>query len=245
MVVALAAIGGLCLLYGVMVMTLWSGTSFFVVWFVLGALLFGSAWIAHMGWWEAWPLPLRRLITGMAFVAVAICLITQGLAISCFGAHGEDDLDCIIVLGAQVRESGPSVVLQHRLDAAVEYLDKNPRTHCIVSGGQGSNEPEPEAYSMARYLEEHGIDQARIIIEDKSLNTVGNILESKELIDPENDRIGIVTNNFHVFRATAIARKQGLKHVCGIASYSSPLYLPNNLLRETFGISKDFLFGNL
>lgn len=245
MIVVLVIAGLACVLYGISVMMIWSGTSFFALWLALGALLLGSAWIAHMGWWEAWPLALRRLIAGVVCLAVAVCVITQGLALSSFGSQGEDDLDCLIVLGAQVREDGPSIVLRNRLDAAIDYLEANPDTRCIVSGGQGPNEPLPEAHVMAEYLVEHGIDQTRITIEDESLNTVENIRNSMAYIDPDNDRIGIVTNNFHVFRGVAIARKQGIAHVNGLAAYSSPWYLPNNLLRETFGITKDFLMGNL
>lgn len=245
MTLALALAGVACLAYGVSIMMLWSGTSFFAVWLALGALLLGGAWLVHAGWWGAAPLALRRATTGIMCAALAICVITQGLAISCFGASGEDDLDCIIVLGAQVREDGPSAVLQYRLDAARDYLQDNPRTRCIVSGGKGANEPEPEAQVMARYLIDQGVNPTRITIEDESLNTVGNIRNSMAFINPENDRIGIVTNDFHVYRATAIARKQGIKHVSGLSAYSTPLYLPNNLLRETFGISKDFLKGNL
>ena len=64
-------------------------------------------------------------------------------------------------------------------------------------------------------------------------------------IDPNTDQVGIVTNNFHVFRGTAIAHKQGIAYAYGIAAPSNCWYLPNNLLYETFGISKDFLKGNL
>lgn len=245
MVVVLAIAGIACLVYGISIMMLWSGTSFFAVWLALGTLLLGGAWAIHAGWWGAAPLALRRATIGIACAALAVCVVTQSLAISCFGASGEDDLDCIIVLGAQVRDDGPSAVLQYRLDAARDYLQRNPRTNCIVSGGKGTNESEPEAQVMARYLIDQGIDPARITIEDESLNTVSNIRNSMAFIDPENDRIGIVTNNFHVYRATAIARKQGIKYVSGLSSYSTPSYLPNNLLRETFGIAKDFIKGNL
>jgi uncharacterized SAM-binding protein YcdF (DUF218 family) len=55
----------------------------------------------------------------------------------------------------------------------------------------------------------------------------------------------LVTNNFHVTRGLALARKQGLTNVCAIAAPSDPLYLPNNMLREFFGLTKDFLLGNL
>ena len=54
-----------------------------------------------------------------------------------------------------------------------------------------------------------------------------------------------LTNNFHVTRAAALARKQGLTNVYAIAAPSDPAYLPNNMFREFFGLTKDFLAGNL
>lgn len=245
MVIALTIAGLACLAYGLSVMLVWSGTGFFAVWFALGAVLLGGAWAVHAGWWSASPLALRRLVLGIAAVAVAVCAVTQGLALSCFGAQGDDDLDYVIVLGALVRDNGPSTTLRFRLDRAIEYLNANPRTRCIVSGGQGPNEPTSEAEAMRDYLVENGIDPARVQTEPDSSNTIENICNCKSLLDPATDRVGIITNNFHVFRSLALARKQGYQHVCGISAYSAPWYLPNNLLRETFGISKDFLQGNL
>lgn len=118
-------------------------------------------------------------------------------------------------------KDGPSPVLKYRLDKAVEYLNENPDTVCIVSGGQGSNEPWSEAEGMARYLQEKGIDTARILTEDQSQTTGQNITNSKKLMK-EGASVGIVTNNFHVFRALQIAKKYGLSDVCGIAADSTP-----------------------
>ena len=136
-------------------------------------------------------------------------------------------------------------MLRHRLDATLAYLRDNPRTLCIVSGGQGPDEPFPEARGMAAYLTRRGVSPDRIIQESNSTNTVQNIVFSLELIGSMDRRIGIVTNNFHVFRATRLARKAGAQHVEGIAAYSTLWNLPNNLLREDFAVIKDYLVGNL
>ena len=69
--------------------------------------------------------------------------------------------------------------------------------------------------------------------------------ETIRLIDPEQNRIGIVTNDFHLYRASAIAEKAGLRNISGIAGPSNRLYLPNNLLREFFGVFKDVVKGNM
>ena len=68
---------------------------------------------------------------------------------------------------------------------------------------------------------------------------------SGRLLDPENDKVVIVTNNFHVFRAICIAEKQGYRNVEGMAAGSVAGMAPHNLLREFFGVVKDFLLGNL
>ena len=93
---------------------------------------------------------------------------------------GPDNLDYLIVLGAQVYKNGPSPVLKFRLDKAYEYLSANPETRCIVTGGQGSNEPFTEASCMADYLVKRGIDSGRIILEDKSTTTAQNLTNSNE-----------------------------------------------------------------
>ena len=90
-----------------------------------------------------------------------------------------------------------------------------------------------------------GIDPARIIVEGRALNTVQNIQFSKQLMASPDAPAALVTNNFHVTRAAALARKQGLTNVYAIAAPSDPAYLPNNMFREFFGLTKDFLAGNL
>ena len=162
-------------------------------------------------------------------------------------------------LGSQVYQDGVSSVLQFRLDKAQEYLEANPDTVCIVTGGQGYNEPYPEAYGMKRYLVEHGIDSDRIIEEDTSASTVENIRNSMDIMkekeydsrDPDDSdiyaetRIGVVTNNYHTFRATHIAAALGLKNVYGLSGDIDPLYLPNNMVKEALSIVKAYLSGNI
>ena len=245
MAVVLTIIGVACLLYGIAILMVGSGTWFFAFWLVLGALLLCGAWALRAGWWEVFPLAGKRALAVVVGVVLVGYVAMLGLQAKDFRDKGEPDLDYIIVLGAQVRESGPSVVLSYRLDTACDYLASNENTRCIVSGGQGFNEPAPEADIMADYLISRGVDPARIIKENRSENTLENITNSMAFFNPSSDRIGIVTNNFHVFRGAALARKSGIVHVCGIAAPSKAFYLPNNMTRESLGIVKDFIKGNL
>lgn len=221
----------LCVVYSGMVLATGSGTSFFLVWIGLAVLSFLFGYSIWKSFWKKVP----RLVKGICIAVVAVgftaFFIVEGCIISQMHEKGKAGLDYIIVLGAQVRESGPSAALKYRLDEAVEYLEDNPKTICIVSGGQGANEPYSEAEGMAQYLKEQGIDASRILLEDKSLNTEQNMEYSKALIK-DGASVGIITNDFHLFRAKQIARKYGLDNVCGIAAKSTPVYLPNNMLRE-------------
>ena len=246
MTILLALLGVAAIAYGVTVMMLNSGTPFFAVWYLLGALLLLAAMATHAGCWALLPVLVRRVAVVLLAMVFVVFAGTQVLILGQSGSQGEPGLDYIVVLGAQVRPDGsPSGVLQYRLEAACAYLEDNPRTRCIVSGGQGPNEPCSEADGMADYLESRGIAAERIMREDRSLNTQQNIQNSMAFLDAESDRVGIVTNDFHIFRATRIAQKAGIQHVCGIAAYSVPWYQPNNMLREGMGIVKDFLAGNL
>ena len=175
--------------------------------------------------------------------------MTEGFIISGFSSKVPEGLDYIIVLGAQVRESGPSIVLRYRLNEAYEYLAENPDTVCIVSGGQGANEPVTEAEAMKKYLVDKGISGERLIEEDRSKNTAQNISNSYKSVSDDSS-VGIVTNNFHVFRAVHIAAKTAEKqnltlNVYGLPSGSDIRYLPNNMLREMLGVWKDLAAGNM
>ena len=238
-------LGILGIVYGLIVLFTWSGTLFFAVWFVIGAVLAILGWLLQSGTWEHIPALFKRVAGAVLALIVVVLVITQACVISGFGAQPDEEADYLIVLGAQVRDTGPSVVLAYRLDAAYDYLIEHPQTQCIVSGGKGGNEHAPEADVMAAYLTARGIDPERILIENTSRNTVENIRNSMAFIDPQRDRVAIVTNNFHIFRGVGIARKMGIVNVGGLAAGSKPLYLPNNMLYETFGITKDFLTGNL
>ncbi len=144
-----------------------------------------------------------------------------------------------------MKSGGPSKALQYRLDEAIRYLEENPDTQVIVSGGQGPDEHISEAQGMYDYLVEKGIDPSRITKEDKSVNTFQNLTFSAEFLDEANDSVGVVSNNFHVFRAEKIAQKAGYTDVHGISAKGEPFLQLNNMMREFFGVMKDFLCGNM
>lgn len=243
----LLAMGVLCLLYCLGIgLFMGFGTLFFLIWGVLGGILLAAGWfLADRARRERIPGWLKRLAGGGAAAGLLLFIVIEVLILGQFGAKAPKGADYCIVLGAQMKEDGPSDVLRRRLDAALGYLRENPDTIAIVSGAQGADEPMSEAQGMYEYLTAAGIEQERILLEEQSGNTCENLSCSSRLIDKESSSVVVVTNNFHVFRATGIARKTGFKEVYGLAATSYPGMLPNNLLREFLGVIKDFVAGNL
>lgn len=223
-------------LYGVVVWHANSGTLFYLIWFLAAGCAAGAAWLSGMGVWKSLPLFIRLmsmtiLVAGLiGFLCVELCVV------NCFRQAVPEDLEVLVVLGAQVRESGPTRTLKYRLDEAYTYLSAHPETRCIVSGGKGSNEPDSEARIMGAYLVGRGIDKNRIILEDRSVNTRENLLNSQAFLNKEQERVGIVTSDFHLFRSLYLAKKMGYQKSFGIPAKSSGLFFVNNMVREFFAI---------
>ena len=235
----------LCFLYCFIVFRIRSGSRFYLIWGLGGLFFTGLALMIRFDLWSRFPLPLRRVICGFLIAGILAFVVAEGCIFAHYRDAGRPDLDYIIVLGAQMKPAGPSIVLKFRLDAAYEYLVENENTVCVVSGGQGANEPCTEAQGMYDYLVEKGIAPERILMEDKSTDTSENIAYSAEIIGGTDYDVGIVTNNFHVFRGMMLARHAGFENACGISARSNIYFQPNNLVREFFGILKDLVCGNL
>ena len=154
------------------------------------------------------------------------------------------ELEYLIVLGAHINGTEPSRALMYRLNTACEYLKAHPETKAVVSGGKGSNEEISEAEAMKRNLVLRGIAESRIILEDQSTKTLENMKFTARLID-KNARIGIVTNNFHIYRSLKLAKKQGYSHAVGLSAPSVLKYQPYYVLRELLALVKEWWFHNI
>ena len=122
------------------------------------------------------------------------------------------EYDAIIVLGAQVKPDGvPSLQLQWRIDAAARAW-KERQCLMVVCGAQGSNEPAPEAHVMRDDLIRQGVAEEYILMDDKSFNTRQNIANAITLLEGrEVDHVLVVTSDYHLPRAMAIAEDAGLE----------------------------------
>ena len=157
-----------------------------------------------------------------------------------------ENADAVIVLGAGIHGDQVTRLLAKRLNAAFSYWESNPDTLIVVSGGQGPGETISEAEAMRRYLLSKGVPESSVLMEDAAASTQENFRFSKQLLDAYFGReysTVYVTNDFHVFRAGLVAKKEGLT-AHGLSSQSTEWYvLPNCYLRETAAVWAYLLLG--
>ena len=152
----------------------------------------------------------------LIFLAVCVAgFVVLQVLITSGSRYDAENAGVIIVLGAGIYGETPSSVLASRLDAAIEYAAMHEDVVVIVSGGQGQGEAISEAEAMRRYLARRGVRESNILMEEKSTSTRENIAYSLALmedagLDPDNTKIAVVTNEFHLFRAKRIAGKLGI-----------------------------------
>ena len=146
----------------------------------------------------------------------------------------------VMVLGSQVYGiEKMGVSLTKRVERAREYLAQNPVANCIVTGGQGSNEPCAEAEAERHALIQMGVSEARIFVEDRSSNTRENMVFSR-IVAEENGlgtEIVIVTQSFHMYRALMLAENAGFNPYALVAD-TDPVLFPLYYGRELLSLTK-------
>ncbi|HCW55914.1 MAG TPA: YdcF family protein [Erysipelotrichaceae bacterium] len=188
------------------------------------------------------PWQLQTVIKLIVLVIAALTVSITAVMVSAI-LQPAAEADTVIVLGCKVDRNGPSRMLRERLDAAYDYLQENTNAIVIVTGGQGSDEPEPEGTAMQKYLVKKGIDAGRIYVEDKSESTRENLINAESIM--QENRLSapvlIVTNEFHVLRARMIANSLSIE--------ASTLPAPTDLfffgayyIRELYGVLYQIVF---
>lgn len=177
----------LCLVYyGVIVLYAGFGTSFAVLWLLIGG--FFGATAAGIHFYQKYPerVPLWLPVSFVTLCAsgLMIVLVTQILIFGRIPAAAEPSLDYVIVLGAKVKPDGSlSKTLKLRLDKALEYMKENPETMLVLSGAKGDAEPCSEADAMETYLLGQGADPDHLLKEEQSFSTVENLAYSRVMIE--------------------------------------------------------------
>ena len=192
-----------------------------------------------------WKLLLALVILGVLLFSALSAVIGVNARSQIVG-----EPQAMVILGCQVKSWGPSILLQDRLDTALEYLEEHPDLPVVVSGGQGPDEPTSEAQAMYDYLVEHGIAAERIVQEDQSHNTVQNLLYSRDQLvelglDPAEDSVLFVSNGFHLARIRMLAERHGYGAVSTLAAPVSDMPSAVKMFfREPLALAKSFLLDH-
>ncbi len=190
---------------------------------------------------------VRRVFTVCLVIALVVLGITEGIIIKASFGDPEESCDYLVVLGAKVNPTAPSVSLQDRIDAAYDYLVANPQVIAVVSGGQGDDEPISEALCMYQELVKMGIDSQRIWMEDQSTSTWENLNFSLNLIQEKTGqrptKLGVLSSEYHLYRASLFTKACGVEFVGVPASTSMPTVKLNYFLREIAGVWHYIILG--
>jgi len=195
----------------------------------------------------------KRVVRNVFLTLLLVGVLCFGILTGIIAGYNRDrvqyDPQIMIILGCKVQPWGdPSILLQDRLDKAAEYLAEHPDMTVVVSGGQGSDEPDTEANVMKNVLMEKGVNGENILLEDNSFNTWENLENSIEVLAAAGydvtEEILVVSNGFHLARVHMLWERLtgGQDNLSVLAAPSS--HVPSRWkmhFREPVGLVKSFL----
>ncbi len=190
---------------------------------------------------------VRTVLTVLVCIGLTVVLVTEGIIIHASFGDPDESCDYIVVLGCMVWPNGPSPTLQNRIDAAYNYLTEHPNVTAVLSGGKGADEPMSEAQCMYEGLVKKGMDPDRLWIEDQATSTWTNLQYSLALIEQRTgsrpEKIGILSSEYHLFRASLQAKDQGVETVGIPAPSTLVTQAINHFMREVAGVWHYILLG--
>ncbi len=128
----------------------------------------------------------------------------------------EKPLDAVLVLGASVQWLQLSPILQDRVETAIQLYQLR-KTKKIIISWDNTKKYYNEVDAMYKYLINRGIPSSAIITDIYWESTYKSIIHLRAMWYTKYDTIWIVTQKFHLPRATFIAQFIWLKTL-GISS---------------------------
>ena len=119
-----------------------------------------------------------------------------------------EDVDCIIILGCGIYDDGSlSPMLRDRLMRGLELYKEGAAPKILMSGDHGRKEYD-EVNAMKQYAIDNGVLSENIFMDHAGFSTYESIYRAKEIF--EADKVIIVTQEYHVYRALYIAEQFGI-----------------------------------
>lgn len=193
---------------------------------------------------------LKRLIISALIIATVSCSLVFGIngyvksSASKYIIDSDNagsGYDCILVLGCKVEGNAPSMMLRDRLETGVELYKIGASKKLLMSGDHG-REIYDEVGVMKAYAEENGVPSEDVFEDHAGFSTYESMYRARDIFKAE--KILIVTQEYHLYRAVYDARALGLD-AYGVAckpafAYGGQTYRD---IREIFARNKDFVFS--
>lgn len=178
--------------------------------------------------------PVR--IVGWTVRIVLICiaaavLFFSGKIIAGSFIRSDEPAKNALVLGLALENGKPAGDLLLRVDTARDYVEKNPETTLILTGGNADGQGKTEAEVMRDLLSERGVPADRMILEDRAETTKQNFRNAAELMNPA-EPTALITSNYHMDRAVQTAQNAGFTRIQRVPAPSSALHFGANVLWE-------------
>lgn len=148
-------------------------------------------------------------------------------------------IDCIVILGAGLQSNGqPSHMLEDRIKTGVEVFNTVDADYILMSGDR-SGEHYDEVGAMRKYAISLGVDEDKILLDGQGFSTFESISRVKE--EYGFDKVVVITQKYHLFRALYIAEKYDIEALgvsADLRTYRGQIY---RNLREMLARVKDFI----
>lgn len=149
-----------------------------------------------------------------------------------------EDIDCIIILGAGIWGDKPSPMLEDRLLEGISLYENNVSTKIIMSGDHGREEYD-EVNIMKKFAIEKGVPSENIFMDHAGFSSYESIYRAKEIFGA--NKIVIVTQKYHLYRALYIANQLGIEAYGVGADPRQYVGATYRELREILARNKDFV----
>lgn len=218
-----------------------------------GYLLFAAAvvllclgFLCHTAKKYRWANICKGIVLVCLAAGVLLFAALEAWVVSWARTDNDTPVAAVVVLGAGVNGTVPSLSLQVRLEAALDYIADKPDIPIIVTGSQGPGEDISEAQCMADWLIGHGVAADRILLEDQADNTEENIEFSQAMLRDHGidvtSNIAVVTSDYHLCRASLL---WSVPWMVPVAAHMPEAYWPltvNYFIREAFAVAAELVF---
>ena len=190
---------------------------------------------------------LKLIVIIVLLIGVACFLAAEIPVLMDCRSDADTTAPYLIVCGAGVHGSTPSLSMTDRLREAMAWLDAEPAGKAVLTGAQGPGEDLSEAQAMFDWLTARGVDPGRLILEDQAVNSLQNLRYSLERIaadggDPAG-RVAILSSEYHLHRLGWMAERLGCQPVLVAARTTKISLFINYAVREAFAMWKLWVFG--